>query len=336
MTLKPTEKVSLLLLAATSLTFALTSFVRTDETLPATSADLGENLFFDPILSSTNTVSCASCHKPEFAFADNQVVSIGVGGHRTSRNTPSAMYPEITQTLFWDGRAQTLEHQAFFPITHPKEMGLTRDQAVAKVASNSYYVDAFRKIFNSEPTTETISKALADFQRSLSYYDSPYDRFYNGDDAAISPAAIRGLTLFVGKANCFACHRLGKAWHDREFGTRNIGLFNGNEKNDPGLFAITKDSADLGKFKVTHLRNIALPGPYMHDGSMKTLREVIEFYNRPSDFVKGAINVDPDMKDSLNLTEQEMADLEALLLTFTDSQMEQKMARFKNRTSQNK
>lgn len=313
-----------------ALCLLLTSFTATtNRALPENPAELGEALFFDPKLSVNNTVSCASCHKPEFGFADNVPLSFGVNGNLTSRNTPSAMYPEITQIMFWDGRAQTLEHQAFFPITHPKEMGMLKEEVIKKLNADAYYAKAFEKIFHGPPKVETVSRALADFQRTLAYYESPYDRFYDGDDKAISASALNGLALFVGKANCSECHRLGKAWHDREFGTRNIGLYNGKEYNDPGRFAITGDSADLGAFKVTHLRNIALTAPYMHDGSLKTLREVIEFYNKPSDFVKGALNVDENMKDSLNLTDQEMKDLEALMLTFTDDGLQERIEHFK-------
>lgn len=295
--------------------------------MPGNSVELGERLFFDPILSKDYKISCASCHKPEFAFADSNAFSIGVDSALTVRNTPSILYLDLTQVIFWDGRAQTIFHQAFFPITHAKEMGMTRDGAVERLNKNKFYKAAFMKIYNTSPNVVNISNALADFQRSLLFYNSPYDRFYLGDDSAISEEAIDGLMVFNSKGNCEACHRLGKGWHDLS-AIRNIGLYNGKDRNDQGKYAITHDSADLGRFKVPLLRNIALTAPYMHDGSLKTLREVIEFYNTPSKFVTGSINKDEEMKDSLGLTEKEMHDLEVFLRTLTDDSLQYKLKRY--------
>lgn len=322
------KKISFLFVVAVILTTGFLPDRDPGKDLPKNSIELGERLFFDPSFSKDNTVSCASCHKPDYAFADNKPLSVGVNGSLTTRNSPSILYLDLTDVIFWDGRAQTVAHQAFFPITHPNEMGMTKEGLLKRINQNEFYVRAFKKIYNERPDMVNISCALADFENSLTYYDSPYDRFYLGDDSAISEAAVNGLFIFNEKGNCLACHRIGKGTHDLT-AIRNIGLYNGKEYNDPGKFAITHDSADLGKFKVPHLRNIALTAPYMHDGSLKTLRDVIRFYNRPSDFVKGSLYMDVEMKDSLGLTEKEMEDLEAFMLTLTDDNLSQKLMRYK-------
>jgi cytochrome c peroxidase len=296
-----------------------------------TTTELGEMLFFDPILSKDMSISCASCHRPEFGFADNKKLSIGVDSQLTRRNAPSVMYIDMNDAFFfWDGRAQTVEHQAFFPITNPGEMGLSKNDAVTRV--NKKYLKEFKTVFGSGPTVATISKCLADFQRSLAYYNSPYDRFYNGDDAALSKEALRGLDIFTKKGRCVTCHLLYR-WFPDTTAIRNIGLYNGKEYNDQGYFETTGDSFHLGRFKTPHMRNLSFTAPYMHDGSMKTLREVIKFYDKPKDVVKDPINVDPDLRDSLGLTEKEMDDLEAFLLSLNDDSLSHKVSRYTNRFS---
>jgi cytochrome c peroxidase len=305
--------------------------------MPASLAELGEELFFDPILSKDNTISCASCHKPQFAFADNKAVSEGISGFATSRNTPSVMYVELSDVFFWDGRARTLEHQAFFPITHEKEMGSDKPGVLRKLKTSPYYIEAFNRICQDTPGILNVSKALAEFQRTLSFYRSAFDRFYAGDDNAISESALNGLSVFINKADCGACHNVGLGKDGLET-IRNIGLFNGKDKNDRGRFDFTHDSADLGKFKTPHLRNLSFTAPYMHDGSLKTLREVIDYYDKPASFVKGIINMDTlFMRDSLELTEKEKVDLEAFLLTLNDDNLPVLLKRLNERaTAKNK
>jgi cytochrome c peroxidase len=284
--------------------------------LPKNEVQLGKLLFFDPILSGDSTISCASCHKPEFAFADTVALSKGINGHLTERNTPSAMNVTGRTKLFWDGRAATLEEQALAPIVHPNEMGLTLTEATKRLNQNEFYRKSFKKIFKSEASIVNLAKALAAFERSLETQNSPFDKFIqNNDKNAISESAQRGRMIFIEKARCFECH-FGPDFTGDDFS--NIGLYNGKDLNDPGRFAITKDSAYLGNFKTPGLRNVALTAPYMHNGMFKTLREVIDYYDKPDDFVKGSLNRDELLRRPLNLTEQEKADLEEFLKSLTD------------------
>lgn len=282
---------------------------------PVTKVQLGEKLFFDPILSSKRTISCATCHRPEFAFADTSQFSSGVDGIPTNRNTPSAMNLAGRLQLFWDGRAGTLEEQALQPIVAVNEMNLPITEAVARLNADTDYTKAFKKIFKSKPTERTLAEALAAYERTLETANTPYDRYLNGDETAMSPDAIRGRILFVGKANCANCHSGEDFTADR---FKNIGLYDGKRFTDAGRFTITKDSTHIGHFKVPGLRNVALTAPYMHDGSFKTLKEVIDYYNRPDDLVKNGLNRDLSLSSPLGLTESEIADIEAFLHALTD------------------
>ncbi|WP_017496835.1 cytochrome-c peroxidase [Flavobacterium sp. WG21] len=282
------------------------------------SVKLGKKLFFDPMLSSDNSISCASCHKPEFAFADNVSLSKGVNSRMGERNTPSVMYSDERLSFFWDGRSKSLEHQAFFPITHPNEMNLSEEEAIRRINQSESYIKDFIKVFNAKPNKVLISKALADYQRSLKYYNSPYDRFSAGDDQALSDSALRGLILFNGKGNCTSCHEGKDQTSDGFF---NIGLYNELEYRDKGRFDLVKDSTNLGRFKTPTLRNIELTAPYMHNGSMATLEQVIEYYNNPDLHIKNSIGRDKLITKSLGLSKKEMIDLKAFLLSLTDDNL---------------
>jgi cytochrome c peroxidase len=282
---------------------------------PQTRAQLGERLFFDPILSSTRTISCASCHKPQFAFADTVAFSKGIHDKLTKRNTPSVTNQSGRPNFFWDGRSGTLEEQAKQPIISPDEMGLPIAAAVQRLNEDSAYTVAFRRLFNSVPTEKNLLQALAAFERTLETANSPYDRYINGDDHAITPAAARGRMLFIGKANCSNCHSGEDFTADR---FKNIGLYNGITLNDAGRFEVTHDSAQLGFFKVPSLRNVAVTAPYMHNGMFKTLREVINYYNKPDAIVHDGIKRDLSLNVPLNLTDTEINELEAFLQSLTD------------------
>lgn len=304
----------LLLLIPVTVFFALGSFDGGEKTrAPKTAADLGKMLFFDPILSEKKTISCASCHKPEFAFADNVALSFGTDSQMTTRNTPSAMNLG-PGPFFFDGRALTLEDQALGPIANPIEMNLPIDSALARLNRHPQYNKYFRKIFRQPATAKTLGEALAAFQRTLSTADTPFDRYMDGDSTAMSVSAIRGQKIFNEKGKCFDCHK-GTDFTLDEF--KNVGLFNDVELNDPGRSEFTKNDADIGKFKVPGLRNVAVTGPYMHNGMFKTLREVLDYYNTPEKFVKGSIGTD-SLVVPLNLGEQELRDLEAFLHALTD------------------
>jgi cytochrome c peroxidase len=301
----------LLLLGCVTIFFAFQP-----EKLPKTKAQLGKKLFFDPILSENHTISCASCHKPQFAFADTSRFSQGIYGHLTTRNTPSAMNVRGRTSLFWDGRVKSLEEQALAPLVHPNEMGLPLTEAVKRLNADVFYRQAFRKIFKSLVTQQNLAIALAEFQRSLETGNSAFDRFINdSDEKAITEAAKRGRMIFIEKAKCFDCH-FGLDFTGDEF--MNIGLYNGKELNDPGRFGIVKDSAYLGSFKVPGLRNIAITAPYMHNGMFKTLAEVVDYYDNPDKFVQGSLNRDELLRRPLGLTVNEKEDLVAFLKSLTD------------------
>lgn len=282
-----------------------------------TQIELGEKLFFDPILSLDKTISCGSCHKPEFAFADNRDFSLGVGDSLGERNTPSVMNMASREHFFYDGRAATLEEQAIGPIENPVEMNLKIEEAVKRLKESKLYTILFQKLYFEEPTEENLTNALSEFQRSLeSDGTAPHDKWMNDEDpGALTLSQQRGRELFLEKAKCFDCH-FGPDFTGDEF--RNIGTYDGIGYKDKGRFDETKDSNDLGKFKVPGLRNVALTAPYMHDGTMETLEEVIEFYSDPYMFVGNPINLDSIMIEPLKLTDQEQEDLVNFLHSLTD------------------
>ncbi len=280
-------------------------------------ADLGRELFFDPILSLDSTLSCAGCHKPEFAFADSVGISPGVGGKLGTRNTPSVMNMAFRPYFFYDGRAATLEEQAMGPIENPVEMHLDYGEAVSRVARQERYQKSFQEVYSSAPDSALVLNALASFIRSLeSDGTAPHDLWLNDvDPDALTAAQLRGRDIFLEKGKCFDCH-FGPDFTGDEF--RNIGLYDEDQYTDQGRFTITGDSADLGTFKVPGLRNVALTAPYMHDGSFKTLEEVIEYYDDPYQFVAQPINMDTLMLEPLGLTDTEKSDLLAFLESLTD------------------
>ena len=281
---------------------------------------LGAKLFFDPILSQDRSISCASCHNPAFAFADSSALSLGVGGKLGVRNTPSVMNMSDRPFFFHDGRALTLQEQAMGPIENPLEMNLNYAEAVKRVRNEQDYVYYFNKIYNSAPDSITILEALAAFQNSLeSDGSAPHDLWMNDIDSnALTSSQLRGRELFLTKANCFDCH-FGPDFTGDEF--RNIGIYDGLKFLDEGRFEVTRDPADLGKFKVPGLRNIALSAPYMHNGMFRTLEEVIEYYDNPYLVIEKPLNMDSLMLKPLNLTQQEKEDLVAFMHSLTDSEI---------------
>jgi cytochrome c peroxidase len=283
---------------------------------PSTIEELGELLFHDSILSREDQISCASCHKPEFAFADNIALSFGVDSIKGERNTPSAMNMSARNFYFHDGRSETLEDQAGGPMENPKEMDIPLSVIVRKLNIHSQYRAFFIKIFGTTASKENLVEALAAYERSLETSDSAFDYYMNGKDTTqFTESAKRGQRIFNVKGKCFDCH-FGPDFTGDEF--KNIGLFNGKELNDSGRYKITHDPADLGAFKVPGLRNIAITKPYMHNGMFGTLKEVIDYYNEPDKFVPNAINRDTSMNKPLHLTAEEKKDLETFLNSLTD------------------
>jgi cytochrome c peroxidase len=278
-------------------------------------AALGKKLFSEKILSKDSSVSCASCHKPAYAFADTAAFSIGVGGKLTQRNTPSVLNMKNRPYFFWDGRAASLEEQSLMPIQNPDEMGLSISEAVSRLNQSAGYKNLFYKVFKQRPDAKNLATAFAAYEKTLETVDSKFDDWSN-NLKKLTAQEERGRQLFVGdKAKCFDCHRQEDFTTD-EF--KNIGLYNQKELNDAGLYNITKKESDKGKFKTPGLRNIAVTAPYMHNGMFKTLEEVVEYYNNPQKVISNAINIDDALKKPLGLTEKEKKDLVAFLKTLTD------------------
>jgi cytochrome c peroxidase len=283
---------------------------------PTTKAELGELLFFDPILSRDSSVSCASCHKPEFGFADNTTFSKGVKGKIGNRNTPPAMNLSSRNFLFWDGRSESLEDQCRGPIENPVEMDLPVSEVINRLYRHKYYVTFFMKLYGKQPNAANITNAIAEYERTLETNNTAFDDYMTGKDTSgFSASAKRGQEIFNVKGKCFDCH-FGPDFTGDQF--RNIGLFNGKDLNDSGRFMVTRRAADIGRFKTPGLRNISVTAPYMHNGMFKTLREVIDYYDTPDKFVANSVNRDTLLKEPLKLSEAEKKDLENFLLTLTD------------------
>ncbi len=240
-------------------------------------AALGKRLFFDEGLSADGKVSCAACHEPERAFTDARLVAVGAFGRTGTRRVPKLVNRGFGTSFFWDGSSPTLEEQVFKPILNSLEMALSEDEAVERVRRHPAYVRAFRLAFGSPPDRESIAFALASYVRTIRSGDSAYDRFQAGDMDALSVGQRRGLKLFRAKANCVVCH-LGPNFTDEEFHNTGIGWSNGAIE-DAGRFRVTGRASDTGSFKTPTLREASRTSPYMHDGSLATLDEVIDFYN---------------------------------------------------------
>jgi cytochrome c peroxidase len=283
---------------------------------PTSIAQLGELLFHDSILSRENQISCASCHKPQFAFADNVAFSFGVDSVMGERNTPSSMNMSARNFYFHDGRSETLEDQAGGPMENPSEMDIPLSVVVRKLNNHKQYRSFFVSLFGQQATKENLVAALAAYERTLETNESAFDNYSNEKDTTqYSASAKRGQIIFNEKGKCFDCH-FGPDFTNDDF--KNIGLFNGKDLNDSGRFEITRDPVDIGRFKVLGLRNIAITRPYMHNGMFKTLREVIDYYNDPDKVIPNSVNRDTSMIKPLELTEQEKNDLEAFLMSLTD------------------
>jgi cytochrome c peroxidase len=300
--------------------------------------ELGRRLFYDKRLSKDGSVSCATCHDPAHGFSDGKKVSEGIGGQKGTRNAPTILNAVFNEFQFWDGRAASLEEQSKGPLVNPVEMGQPDHDAVVKaVRADAAYREAFLKAFSREPTIDDIAAAIAGFERTAVSGDSPFDRFIAGDKAALSASAARGWELWNGKARCNTCHPFGSAtpnFSDNKF--HNIGVAaKGRDfaalarkaaaASDPqqmafdkdfselGRFIVTKQPKDIGAFKSSGLRDIALSAPYMHDGSEATLLDVVTFYDKggePNPYLDGGIV-------PLKLTDQEKHDLVAFMESLT-------------------
>jgi len=280
-----------------------------DNPMSAAKVELGKNLYFDKRLSRDGTVSCATCHDPRKGWTDRSPVSTGIKGQKGGRSAPTVLNAAYMEVQFWDGRAPSLEEQAKGPIQNPVEMGFTHPEAVARIAGIKGYAPLFKAAFGDDKVDiDRIAKAIASFERTVLTGNSPYDRWLAGDKKAMSESAARGHDLFNDpkKANCAICHD-GFNFSDSSF--HNLGIGMKAKKPDLGRFEQTKQEKDKGAFKTPTLRNLADTAPYMHDGSEKTLKEVVEFYD---DGGFGNPWLDGRIKP-LHLTDAEIADIVAFL-----------------------
>jgi cytochrome c peroxidase len=320
-----------------------------DNPMTPAKIELGKTLFFDKRLSADGSISCASCHQPELAFTDGKALAEGVDKRKGTRNTPTILNAAFNTSRFWDGRRPSLETQALDPFINPREHGLkSHDALLTFLRQDMNYVKSFQAVFQVAPEAiraEHVERALAAFQRTLIVGDSPFDRYmFKGEKNALSPSAERGLRLFKGPAQCIQCHTINEKsalFTDNRFHSLNVGwknlekklasvtarLAQAKERGDSldetvlsdediaelGLFVVTLKPADIGKFRTPSLRNVALTAPYMHDGSIATLEDAVEweiYYRTRSNDAK-------DVVPPLVLTPDEKADLVEFLKALT-------------------
>ncbi|HEY5470938.1 MAG TPA: cytochrome c peroxidase [Bacteroidales bacterium] len=272
---------------------------------------LGKQLYFDTRLSKDNTISCATCHNPAMGWSDAGPTSTGTGGQKGDRRSPPVSNAAYAPLQFWDGRAPTLEEQAKGPVENPVEMGNTHESMIRSVQDIPGYVKEFEQVFGTSIVTiDMVAGAIAAFERTVVTTDSPFDRYVRGDDEALTKLEKQGLEIFNGKGHCTACH-WGGYFSDGRF--HNLGVKPTDPtKPDSGRYVITKDMADIGAFKTPTIRDVALRAPYMHNGSEKTLEDVIDLYNKGGN--TGDANISP-LIVPLGLTKAEKKALVAFLTT---------------------
>jgi len=311
----------------------LAAVIPADNPLTRAKVELGRQLYFDPRLSKDSSIACATCHHPSMGWAENTPVSTGMGGQKGGRSSPTIVNRVLGLTQFWDGRVKTLEEQALGPVGNPIEMASTPEEAATRLNSIEGYRLQFEAVFGGPATPERVAKAIASFERTILSGESKLDLYErakpfmdyepeDGDDAEflermraalaaeegnrMSESAQRGRELFFDKAKCSTCH-VGQDLSDELF--HNLGIGMQAKEPDLGRFVVTKVEKDKGAFRTPSVRNIALTAPYMHDGSLKTLREVVEHY------AKGG-TPNPWLSDKLvklELGEQEKQDLVAFM-----------------------
>jgi cytochrome c peroxidase len=313
---------------------------------------LGKSLFEDKRFSADGTVSCSTCHDPQKVFTDGLPTSEGIRKLKGTRNAPTVVNAAYYDSQFWDGRRLSLEEQCKDPLVNPVEHGFPSHAPIIEtIRGDKFYSEEFQRVFGINPqgiTIDQVAKAIASFERTVVSGDSPLDHYlYGGDKKALSESAIRGLEIYRTKGRCQDCHNIGQTeaiFTDNKFhnlgvgfkrlGTRAIKIANAFRKakqegrdvdkavlgdqeiSELGRFAVTLRPADLGAFKTPTLRNVAVTAPYMHDGSLQTLEEVVDLYNKGGEsnpFLDSGIR-------PLNLTDQEKADLLAFLKSLTSPQ----------------
>jgi len=325
-----------------------------DNALTPERVALGRKLFFDPRLSADGTVACATCHDVSRSFSDRRNVAEGIRDQLGRRRSPTVMNAALFQVQFWDGRAASLEEQAKLPELNPVEMGQPNGDAVVKaIAADAQYIAMFHSAYGRAPNYPDVGRAIASFERTLIFLDSPFDRWQAGDAQAVSEQAKRGFDLFNTKGRCASCHMINGAnplgtdnrFHNvgvsarhqnfEALATQALGILRDKQgaagtdaidklalttdMSELGRFMVTKNRADIGAFKTQQLRNVAIRAPYMHDGTMQTLWDVMDHYNRGGEtnaYLDGGI-------EPLALSEAEIDDLVAFLFTLTDRRFAQ-------------
>lgn len=289
---------------------------------------LGERLFFDTRLSLSGRTACATCHMPEYAWAEPRRVSVFDTGKAGPRNAPSILDTRYFPRLMHDGKFESLEEQVSGPMKPGGEMGQSPDAAARRLADIPSYREQFWQVFGGEPAGDRIAEALAAFERTLISHNSRFDRWLRGQDA-LGRQERWGFELFKGKARCAQCHSVYAPGVDRvplftDFGFHNTGVaFKRGDFADPGRVAVTGSECCEGAFRTPPLRNVAVTAPYMHDGSMGTLEEVIEFYDRggrPNPYLSPAMR-------PLYLADEEKAALAVFLESLTDANYERNLRR---------
>jgi len=276
--------------------------------------ELGKHLFFDPRLSGSNFISCATCHNPALGWSDGQPTAIGHGMQVLGRASPTIINTAYQKFLFWDGRATTLEEQALGPIVAAGEMNQPLDELVTELKAIPGYVKMFDSAYPKDGiTAASIGKAIAVFERTVVSSESDFDRWLMGDEKALSEEEAWGFVVFEGKGNCDACHS-GFNFSDDKF--HNIGL---KDVTNEGRFAIEPKASLKGAFKTPTLRDIALTGPYMHNGAYDTLEEVVEHYDTGG--FKNAGPHSKDFKSSLELSDRDKKALVAFMKALTGDQV---------------
>lgn len=271
--------------------------------------ELGKQLFFDPILSGDQTISCGSCHEPNLYFADGKRLSHGVQGREGLRNSPSLLNIAYQRLFFWDGGSLTLEAQVMAPLENELEMDADIGEVLDRLIKHPEYPKLFNDAFNEGPSVQTLTQAIAAYERTLVSTPSRYDQFQLGNEGALTAQEQEGLALFNGKAGCVNCHA-GPLLTNFAFENKGLTL----TPADSGRARITGFTADYGKFKVPSLRNVAQTAPYMHDGRFTTLAEVIAHYNNGGDNIR---NQSPEVKPRF-LVASEIDALVAFLHSLTD------------------
>jgi cytochrome c peroxidase len=310
---------------------------------------LGKKLYFDPRLSRDGTVACATCHDTSRGLSDRRATSEGIGDKVGQRNAPTTMNALFYSSQFWDGRATTLEDQARLPIVNPIEMGQPDGAAaLSGIKNDAEYVRMFRAAYDHAPNFDDLVRAIASFERTLVFLDAPFDRFLAGDARALDDDAKTGWTIFNGKARCQSCHQIssssplgtdsrfhnvGTSARHRDFvglATKALAALEKDKSQEAidrlsletdaselGRFLVTRNRGDIGSFKTPQVRNVGVTSPYMHDGSMMTLWDVMDHYNKggePNPYLDGGM-------EPLALSEKEVDQVVAFLFSLTDERL---------------